>query len=840
MALLASVAAATAETIEMRTVHHHTTVRAVAFAQKSQSVSAHTHSRAVEFVAPDGVGVETNEMVLQYDLVPFQDNLFETRSWQKTIGTRRDRTVAEIAKSQIEIENDLTARRAQLAALEARQTDLLALPDTNAIAIAETQLHVATTSFRAASNDVRNARSRCDGGMISRDSLRNRELTLSQRLAILDHARKRLAYVRRPADPLLLKRVALNIAIAREEIPELEHAVREGVRIGEILRKSANARLKRTELSTSQRIKDIEKATKRAERPGNVLYTLAFHQLLVSGRAPWGGFHFLDIPEPDTLALKGAIPETQRPFFAVGDRATIRTAGAIAEGSVSSIAEMPRDSSEKKTAGWNEAADSGVKVYDIVITPDKLTPDLFLGMTAFCELTSSQASTRASVPTSFVRVHDGDYYLSFDGQYVQVKGKAVGKHFILEDDAMLGKEVARHGTFEKPDAAAKAEDEQESLSISGELVPSRSVDVTVGVVRFWPNIVWLIDEDSIVKEGDVVARLEDDEVSKRAHSAELSLEGARGDREAKEEQEKLDKRARALTLAKEQTKLNVARIDAQLAEQEQETDAILDQGLAVAEKQLLLEHRRAGLSEHARKSTVGTNDAVLAQLKRDATLAELDLEKARIELRILERGTDELAVRAKKLACLKQSLKTETLAMQHKTDAFAADRTIYRAKRQEAGSREYWDTMRTQQTNTAVVAPCDGIVRYARTWTMGGFSKTAVGSQAGTRTRIAQIVDTSDMYVRLEVPERYFTETAIGMTVDVAVASARGLPLKGKVTNIPYKFEQKHRPTTPPSLYSAFEPIGEAVFFAHVTIEGRHDVTLKPGEVAHVTFPFNQ
>ena len=62
-------------------------------------------------------------------------------------------------------------------------------------------------------------------------------------------------------------------------------------------------------------------------------------------------------------------------------------------------------------------------------------------------------------------------------------------------------------------------------------------------------------------------------------------------------------------------------------------------------------------------------------------MAELDLEKARIDLRILERGTDEIVVRTKQLAALRKSLQIETLAMQHKTAAFGAERAIYSAKK---------------------------------------------------------------------------------------------------------------------------------------------------------------
>ena len=344
----------------------------------------------------------------------------------------------------------------------------------------------------------------------------------------------------------------------------------------------------------------------------------------------------------------------------------------------------------------------------------------------------------------------------------------------------------------------------------------------------------------MVKKGDVVARLDDENIGKLADREALSLEEGRGKREAKEEQEKLDKRTRALALAKAQAKLDVARIDAQLAEQQQDTDAILDKQLDVDMKQLLLAHRRASLSAHARKSTMGKNDAVFAQLKRDTALAELDLEKARIELQILERGTDEIVVRTKQLASLRQSLQIETLAMQHKTAAFGAERAIYSAKRDEARRSKRLKTRRTQKTNSDVFAPCDGMVRYARAWTMAGFAKVAVGNQVGMRSRVAEIVDTSKMYVRLDIPERYFTSVTKGMTVDVELASARGLPLRGRVTNIEYNFEPKHRPSTGTSLYSAFEPIGEAEFFAHVTIEDSPDVVLKPGEVAHVTFPFNQ
>ena len=110
------------------------------------------------------------------------------------------------------------------------------------------------------------------------------------------------------------------------------------------------------------------------------------------------------------------------------------------------------------------------------------------------------------------------------------------------------------------------------------------------------------------------------------------------------------------------------------------------------------------------------------------------------------------------------------------------------------------------------------MICYNKIWNSGTISKVNVGSQVGPRFNILSIPDLSEMYVGVEVPEKYFSQVSEGMPVDVQIPALSGIALEGRVVGVEFIFENKGKKDSQVGLYSSHEPLGEVVFKVRIHI----------------------
>ena len=119
------------------------------------------------------------------------------------------------------------------------------------------------------------------------------------------------------------------------------------------------------------------------------------------------------------------------------------------------------------------------------------------------------------------------------------------------------------------------------------------------------------------------------------------------------------------------------------------------------------------------------------------------------------------------------------------------------------------------------------------------FAKIAVGNTVGPRFNIMSIPDLSEMEMKVEVPEKYYSQIKEGMEVEVRVPSLTNEHLPGVVTSVDLLFMNKTKKDSQIGLYSSHEPLGEVVFNVRIRIHST-DVKLKPGLIGEVFFPFTK
>ena len=131
------------------------------------------------------------------------------------------------------------------------------------------------------------------------------------------------------------------------------------------------------------------------------------------------------------------------------------------------------------------------------------------------------------------------------------------------------------------------------------------------------------------------------------------------------------------------------------------------------------------------------------------------------------------------------------------------------------------------------------MICYNKIWNSGTISKVNVGSQVGPRFNILSIPDLSQMYVSVEVPEKYFSQVSEGMSLEVQIPSLGEMVLQARLVGLDFIFENKEKKDSQVGLYSSHEPLGEVVFKVRIQVDAG-ERKLKPGAVAEVFFPFRQ
>jgi len=835
--LPACVPAVWAEPVRVRELRHCTTIRAVAFARESKRIATQLDQASVAWCVPSGSYVNEGDPVARLQFTTLEEDTGQIPVMEAQMAQEQ----LEIRNTQMAMSNKLEELKGQIAVLETRMERYKSMPDTNRVHIAHRRVEVARLKADATAQDLANARERFENHMISPDELDHYRLLNDQQAASLEHAAAYLAYVSEPASPLLKKKTRLEITNTLMEIDRLTNAVVDYGAIARIKREASEAAIASKRQWEEELDERHELATVRAPASGIVVHTQGFRDRLMTGGFVWRNFNIMTMPDTNAIAFKAVLPAEQRTFFRIGDRALLELGDTIVTGKLASVSEMPRDQAEQERQGWGDKKEYGIKVYDLVIEPGDRPPGLVMGMNADCCLTSSNTVSGPSVPLSLVVRRDDIYELAIDGQVTEVTGTPVGDYLLLDDASLVGKEATSAvPSRRKVDGSGAAGVQSEYVTASGDLRPVHQVDVFVGRTHMWPRIAWLIEEDTVVKQGDEIVRLETKDTEKGLQRRESQLREALGSLASLEEQAALDRKTRGAELAMARNRLEIARIDLVLTENTRDEEAILERRLALARLQASLRRLDRQIDRKHKYPDQTAAKVELDRLNTERRRSNLEAEKLQLQLRQLLQGPAPLSVRRERLEYVKQGAEVDTLARQHETRTALDQSNIETAIAQAKEARRGLASAQENLSNTVVRATADGLLRYGRVWSPEGFVKVAVGREAGFRCRVASLVDAADMYVRVEIPERYFSQATPGTRVAVEVPSLTAERLGGTVTQVEYAFEQKVRQELDTSLYSNSEPLGETVFFARIDLERKEGVSLKPGAVAHVIFPFRQ
>lgn len=831
--------------IEERTLEVLTPIRVKTITEKAETIINPVRWQPIKTIIPDGSRVKAGDTIATFFSGQCETDLHSLLLKQAVIDANLARRLANIDNRNLDMADQMGVLEDKLASLISKLERQKSEPTQDDITIVEGRLRIARMNLDAARKDFTKDQDRFKREMISRAELDASEKNLLEKEARFLFAQQELEDTKHPPErDGELNITEINIQTTRLEIEKLAFEMQEQLKISEIQRKGARSNKERNTREIKEKREDLEHLAVKAPISGFVSVNQVNGNEIVLGTKMWPNFGFMHIPHLNTIAFKGVIPEVHRQYHDVGDNVIVFLNGrkdAPLNGTIKSISTLSHDLAEKDNTGSKQTLKVGVKVFDVLITLNGDPGSLRPGMFGTAVLKAAKKVTGPAIPLNFVREHDGKFHISIDGLYTEVNGHRIGSFFILDDHALLGRRAALTGEFREKQHANGQDDNR--LSATGELLPMHSTDIIVGDIGRWPwpKITWLVPEESIVKKGDVVAKLDTNERDKQVREQETRVTSNKSNTDELEKKVEITRRNADFKLKVAQNRLETTRISTT------RTLEIIppipvhraEMNRKLAEIKLLDQKRKVQREKSKKIPTVSPSE--FRRMKRELKRAELKLEQAEINLKKARQGATPIARSNARINLTEAEDNLATTRKQIVYDNLAIRREFERSKIQLARVTQRLERFREQVERHTITAPVDGLICYNKVYNYdtGEYTKVAVGNTVGRRFNILSIPDLSEMEMKVEVEEKYYSRIKKGMEVEVHLPSLNDSRLSGTVTGIDLLFVNKSRKDSQIGLYSSHEPLGEVLFYVRIAIKPG-DVKLKPGLNGEVFFPIRK
>ena len=393
------------------------------------------------------------------------------------------------------------------------------------------------------------------------------------------------------------------------------------------------------------------------------------------------------------------------------------------------------------------------------------------------------------------------------GWRLQLKNR---KTFFLILTVMLAAAAAVYFFYFRP-AKLKAE---EKKSVSGKspdrIYPVKRGQMVIGIMLrgsvnakvkhklaleapFSTKLVKVVDENSKVKKGDVVAEFETADLLLRVEDYKLTIEQTKKDLAiALEEREVLKstnmedlRTARDKVTECQDDYLRYIRLEGP-RDKDTQTLAVDDAERALSEAQTAYNTAKETYdgSIFSDSEAEATAKAAVEKAQKNVTSAETKLNSALLAKKLFKRYTypNKLKDLRNKLAQArlgyeKTRVRTQSLLTQKNNQIYRLEITIRNNERQ-FNRHSSWIPM------MQLIAPVDGIVTYGDPDRIWGNPEVKVGMDGRRKQVIITIPDMSQMIVDVNLPEQYRSKVGIGDRVIITPESLPGIKISGRIETI--------------------------------------------------------
>ncbi len=322
------------------------------------------------------------------------------------------------------------------------------------------------------------------------------------------------------------------------------------------------------------------------------------------------------------------------------------------------------------------------------------------------------------------------------------------------------------------------------LPEKGELKAGKSVDVK-SEVEGRSTIIWLIPEGTEVKQGDLLVKLASNEIEEKVRNHEIKEANATAALEAAQKEYEILLDENASEIRKAELALDNARTDLKKYLEGDWVQAKLAADLEVERAEKVLERAQSDYDDSMKlyeKKFIPRGEMLTDEF--DLYQAQVELEKAKLALRILETYTHPKDLRQKESDVSEAEKELERVT---KNAAAKKSKQVAEVEAKKAEldfTRQQLTKYKDQQAKTEIKAPAAGLVVYDVGENRWDRRQITEGSEVFERQTIIKLPDTTTMVVKVRIHEAKTDKIKVGQPARVTVEGLPGRQYTGKITKI--------------------------------------------------------
>lgn len=324
---------------------------------------------------------------------------------------------------------------------------------------------------------------------------------------------------------------------------------------------------------------------------------------------------------------------------------------------------------------------------------------------------------------------------------------------------------------------------------SGELQAKNEIEVRSELENN-STIVEVVDEGKIVKKGEVLVRLNSDQIQTQITDVDLRVESSKAELEKAETAVKIQEKENASKISQARLKVTLAGLAFQQWDEGEKVQKTNDckQAITKATEELQrLKDKYDKCIELEKKGFVSIDE--MKQDKIAYEDARRALDKATLAQQIFEKY-EIPSSRASKQSDVDQAREElERVEEQTKIELKSKEADRITAQRKLETNSDYLAKLKNQLAKSTILAPADGLVVYATSmersrWGWGGDGPLTIGREVHPNETLIILPDTSEMVASVRVHETLASKIHEGLSATVKVDAVGGRIFNAKVLSI--------------------------------------------------------
>ncbi|MBX3359279.1 MAG: HlyD family efflux transporter periplasmic adaptor subunit [Phycisphaeraceae bacterium] len=380
---------------------------------------------------------------------------------------------------------------------------------------------------------------------------------------------------------------------------------------------------------------------------------------------------------------------------------------------------------------------------------------------------------------------------------VVLAGLAVGATALIRSQGDAGV-AAASGTLDMYSVQRTSFDI--TTTSSGELEAKNSTEIRNKLEGGQATILEIVEEGKFVKAGDLLIKLNDEDIKNKISEADSQLESAKAEEISARENYEIQISQNDSAYRAAELKLDLARLElrqwleGEVKQKRQDNALAIDRGRRERDRTKDKHDQSVNLEKEGFLSKDQLKLDELAYLQ-----AEADLDKAELAQRVYEEFQYPKDEKTKQSAVDEAAAELERVKKKNNSELASKKAALENRTRQTVLRDEALAKLKAQLAATTITAPKEGLVVYGTTAEMSrngwfrGDGPLAIGSQVYPNQLLIVLPDTTEMVATVKVHESLAGKVREGLPATIKVEALGGRTFEGKVQNISVLAEQTGR-----------------------------------------------